>query len=46
MNTDDFLDGSKPENVCGLPLTIAITRLASLEAGIERRYLKSPLRNE
>ncbi|CAB3979425.1 bromodomain adjacent to zinc finger domain 2B-like isoform X1 [Paramuricea clavata] len=39
-------DGSKPENLCGLPLTIAITRLASLEAGIERRYLKSPLRND
>ncbi|XP_028411273.1 bromodomain adjacent to zinc finger domain protein 2B-like isoform X2 [Dendronephthya gigantea] len=39
-------DGSKPESLCGLPLTIAITRLAALEAGIERRYLKSPLRND
>ena len=28
------------------PLAIAITRLASLEKGIERRYLKHPLRNE
>ena len=28
------------------PLGIAISRLASLERGIERRYLKHPLRNE
>ena len=28
------------------PLVIAINRLASLEKGIERRYLKHPLRNE
>ena len=28
------------------PLAVAITRLLSLEKGIERRYLKHPLRNE
>ena len=30
----------------GNPLSAAITRLASVERGIERRYLKPPLRQE